>query len=123
MERKNLRILPLFWTLLLSGCVVYPRLYWQREKGQASLPHGKPIQIKGQVIKECDTISRLKEKVEDEKTVTTDSKGFYDFTLRAFLWEFRDFITRSNCLGHVQLYTCEKSCRPVDPVEINILGE
>lgn len=123
MERKNLKILPLFFCLTLSGCIAYPRIYWKNEKGQATLDNGRPIQIKGQIIKECDTLDRISETVEDEKKVTTDSKGFYDFTLRAFVFEFRNLISDAQCTSHIQLYTCRKSCKPVDSVEINILGE
>jgi len=123
MERKILKTLPLFFCCLLIGCVTYPRLYWKTEKGQATIGNGKAIQIKGQIIKECDTLSRITETVEDEKTVSTDDKGRYDFTLRAFVWEFRNLLTRSRCTSHVQLYTCKKECKPVDSVDIDILGE
>lgn len=123
MERKNLKILPLLLAFVCSGCIVYPRLYWQKESGQATIKDGKPITIKGQIIKECDRTDRISEKIEDEKTVTTDAKGFYDFTLRAFLWEFQNFLTDASCSSHVQLYTCEKTCKPVDSVDINVLGE
>ena len=123
MERKALRFWPIFLCLIFSGCIVYPRLYWQKESGQASLNNGKPVKIKGQIITECDRTKRISEKIEDEKTVTTDSKGFYDFTLRALLWEFNNFLTGADCSSHVQLYTCEKTCKPVDSIDINILGE
>ena len=145
MGRKNLKFLWALFPLFFSGCLVYPRLYWQKESGQATLKNGQPLTIKGQIIKECDRTAIISEKIEDEKTVTTDSKGFYDFTLRAFLWEFQNFLTGSECSSHVQLYTCSKACpphsqnasapnrltqkscapacKPVDAVDINILGE
>ena len=123
MGRKNLKFLWALFPLFFSGCLVYPRLYWQKESGQATLKNGQPLTIKGQIIKECDRTAIISEKIEDEKTVTTDSKGFYDFTLRAFLWEFQNFLTGSECSSHVQLYTCSKACKPVDSVDINILGE
>jgi hypothetical protein len=145
MGRKNLKFLWAFCPLFFSGCLVYPRLYWQKESGQATLKNGQPLTIKGQIIKECDTTDRVSEKIEDEKAVATDSKGFYDFTLRAFLWEFQNFLTGSECSSHIQLYTCSKACpphsqnasapnrltqkscapacKPVDAVDINILGE
>ena len=31
--------------------------------------------------------------------------------------------TGAECTSHVQLYTCSKACKPVDSVDINILGE
>jgi hypothetical protein len=108
---------------LLSGCVAYPKVYWRTLKGTARVEDGKPVTIKGGIVKTCETLDGEVETPKKERETVTDAKGGYRLPVRGLVWHSRGFISHKECSSRVQLYVCRPHCKPVDQVDIDVLGK
>lgn len=116
-------LLAVLMAATLSGCVAYPRLYWTKKTGQARLDNGKPIQIKAQILRYCDTLSGSSTDVLAQRSTMTDVQGRYSLIIRGLSWNWENLMTQSGCTSRVQLFVCRDLCRPADDIDINVLGK
>ncbi len=110
--------------LVLAGCVAYPRSYWTVKQGQARVDDGRPVVIKAQLIRDCESLEG-----EDTETVlrtyqtTTDAQGRYRLPIHAVTWDHRSLTTGAGCATHIQMYVCRPECIAADDIDINVLGK
>jgi hypothetical protein len=115
--------LPLISLALLAGCVGYPKSYWKTFKGQAALDDGKPIVIKAQILKSCEDFKGETEKVIKEAETRTDAQGHYELTIRGTSWNTKSLKSGGGCESRIQLFVCREVCKPVDQIDIDVLGK
>ncbi len=107
----------------LSGCIAYPKFYWTTKSGTARLEDGKPITIKAALIKSCESYQGEKEKEIRVRQTRTDDKGRYSLTIRGMAFNVKNFLSDSGCASRIQMFICREVCKPVDEIDINILGK
>ncbi|MBI3553857.1 MAG: hypothetical protein HY077_15285 [Elusimicrobia bacterium] len=120
---RSLAIVLTVSSILLSGCLAYPKAYWKTFKGQAQLEDGKPIVIKAQLLKTCESYKGETEKVISERETRTDNQGRYELTIRGTAWNTKNFSSEAGCSSRVQLFICREVCKPVDQIDIDVLGK
>lgn len=116
-------LVPVALAALLSGCIVYPRVYDTTKKGQAVLDDHKPIEIKAQLLRYCERISGDTTSVVKETKTMTDAEGRYALPVRGVVWRWKNFATLSDCTSRLQMFVCRQVCIPADDIDINILGK
>ncbi len=118
------RLLPLaFACAALSGCLAYPRPYLTTIKGQADLNGGPPIKIQAGIEKDCETYDGDTENVSFLRETTTDKDGRYSLTVFGAVWNFKNFISLTECTSHIQRFVCRPYCKKADAVDIDLLGK
>jgi hypothetical protein len=110
-------------TASLCGCVIYPKAYWKTFKGKAVLEDGKPIVIKAQLLKHCENLQGESEKMIRERQTTTDAQGNYKLSIEGMAWNVKNFSSDSGCQSRIQLFVCRDVCKPVDEIDITVLGK
>jgi hypothetical protein len=109
----------------LSGCAGYPRPYLTRVHGRVALDDSrKPIRVEAAIIKACDTVRGGEtEDIVRRRGDTTDKDGRYSIMLWGVVWNFKNFVTLSQCTSHVQRFVCRPECRKVDDIDLELLGK
>lgn len=128
MTNSNLRplILCAAAASTLSGCVAYPRPYWTVKSGKAEITAGRPIIVRAELVKSCETYQGESEQTVKSKETTTDAQGRYKLRVVGLVWNWRNLISEAECTSRVQLYLCREgpdSCVEADDVDINVLGK
>ena len=121
--RRWLSLLLLYAAPALSGCVYYPKVYAVTKKGTADLEGGKPVIIKASLIKSCETLKGETEKIIRWREARTDDKGRYQLSLRGVAWNMKSFLSGGGCESRVQMFICREVCKPVDEIDIDVLGK
>jgi hypothetical protein len=118
------RRLALVLPVALSGCLGYPRPYLTRVHGRAALEDRKPIRIEAAIVKECDTVRGGEtSEIVRRRGDTTDKDGRYSIVLWGVTWNFKNFITLSECSSRVQRFICRPECHKADEIDIDLLGK
>ncbi|MDE2237410.1 MAG: hypothetical protein KGK30_05940, partial [Elusimicrobia bacterium] len=106
-----------------SGCLGYPRPYLRTISGKALLDNGQPLKIGAAIVKDCDSINGETEERGRMRTTTTDKDGRYSLTVIGLAWNYKNFVTLSECTSHVQRFVCRPYCKQADAIDIDILGK
>jgi hypothetical protein len=109
--------------LSLSGCVAYPKFYWQTKTGQARVEDGKPVQIKASIVRDCETLEKDEQTTIKEISTTTDGAGKYSLTVRGWAWHWKNLFSLNGCISRIQMFVCRPNCIEADDVDIDILGK
>ena len=113
----------LFSCALLSGCIAYPKIYNAARNGAAALEDGKPVVVKASLIKSCETLKGATEKVIRTVQTPTDAKGNYKLKIRGMAWNSKSFFDGGGCESRIQMFVCRDICRPVDDIDLDVLGK
>jgi hypothetical protein len=121
--RRLIALASLLPALSLTGCIAYPKIYWNTKKGYAHVEEGKPIIIKATLIKTCDTESGSTQKEIRTRQTKTGPDGHYKLTMWGIAWNSKSFITEAGCDSYIQMFLCREVCKPADDVDIEVLGK
>lgn len=114
-------LLPLL--ILLSGCAGYPHLHLLKKKGRAFVEDGRPVRLQAALVKDCDTVrgGELSRTLKT-KDLVTDAQGRYSvrFIRPVFNWWAWN---GARCISRIQMFVCRPVCRPVDDVDLEVLGK
>lgn len=105
-----------------SGCVPYPKIYDRTIKGTAALEDGKPVVIKASLVKSCESLKGESEKVIRTRQTTTDAQGRYKLTIRGMAWNTIG-LSGAGCESRIQMFVCREVCKPVDDIDLEVLGK
>ena len=120
--RRLSALLILAWLPAVSGCVAYPKVYDRTIKGTAALEDGKPVVIKASLVKSCESLKGESEKVIRTRQTTTDAQGRYALKIRGMAWNTIG-LSGAGCESRIQLFVCREVCKPVDDIDIEVLGK
>ncbi|MBI4377330.1 MAG: hypothetical protein HY549_12895 [Elusimicrobia bacterium] len=108
----------------LGGCVGYPKFYWTTRKGQTTVTPGRPVMVRADLVKSCDTVEGEQDQLIRSRMTQADGEGRYRLRIWGAAWNWRNLISHAECRSRVQMFVCREPdyCRPVDDVELEVLG-
>lgn len=108
---------------LITGCIGYPHLHMLKKKGRAFVEDGQPVRLQAALVKDCDTVRGGEiSKTIKTKDLVTDAKGNYSVRFIRPVTNWWSW-SGARCVSRIQMFVCRPTCRPVDDVDLEVLGK